>query len=393
MALNPADLSRAETIVPRPSFRGTGFEDTANTLSALLGDSLGFTTKPCADFGLDELDDLYAAVLQSVNPAFDKVYEAQADPRTLRVKDISSFESHVEGERRHLAAVGDADLTSVVRDGKCAELAMMLTHHLEADAREELAALFSVPELSAEKHAFTSDASPAHQAIHTRYQEQATCAICHEDQADTSNPLNAPQSWGQAHVAYQEEGGFGVDGEPAEVRYSNRWYNWDLKALREETLDPDTGAVTFGYVHIGPTMYLYQPRFSFCSAAPIGWAPVSPDWLQANDSLFLGNETITYPDGREFFTERWNRPDPISGDDHEMWVDIETGRPAKMEAEAPGGVVSNKLYLDYEELRPTDPRVGADIFAPPAYCDAASVSRNEEDIERLKQLIFRYKYW
>ena len=63
----------------------------------------------------------------------------------MRVDSVEELLTEIAEESRAFKV--DPGLIPVARDGKCYELAMLFTHHLDADARKEVGEAFPIPQL------------------------------------------------------------------------------------------------------------------------------------------------------------------------------------------------------------------------------------------------------
>jgi len=172
------DLSRARRPKPGKAFTGSSFGTAMSKLNAALLGEKGLKTQACRSLAVGKLHEMQRLLFDARTPELDTVYVNAGDTRRMTHADTTSLEkeqaAHVE------LAKNDVDLAAKVHDGACHEMVMWYIHHLSASAREEVKESLVLPLLPELLHdAPSAEAAPAHQAMHARYTEQASCAICH----------------------------------------------------------------------------------------------------------------------------------------------------------------------------------------------------------------------
>lgn len=164
-----SDLKRAAQPKPGSAFQGSSFKSTMQKLNSILLRDGNLTTKPCADFNLQELHELEALLFDARSPQLNRIYSAADDTRRMAHQDLSAL--HAEQTWRVNLSGGHA---RVARDGLCHELVMWFVHHLSTDARKQVKSQAVLPLLPEVHHA----ANSAH-TVDQRYNQQVSCAICH----------------------------------------------------------------------------------------------------------------------------------------------------------------------------------------------------------------------
>ena len=190
------DLTRARTPKPRACFKGKNPADIAATLNRHLLNNLENRVRPCEKHTLAELDNVAAVLLKARDPKFDAIYQDRGDRRGLRHYSVDKW-------RRESTAVLQlsASLQDTLRDGKCAELVMLWTHHLTAKRRSELKnsglilplmstvdRMRMVDVLNADSKAQAKASAPPLDVLGV-YKNQTTCSICHSNGLDNDDPL------------------------------------------------------------------------------------------------------------------------------------------------------------------------------------------------------------
>ena len=188
------DLSRAIQVKPRSPFTGDGFHAIAEQLNVHLARSF-HATRPCRLWSLTDLNSVARVLLPLVDGRLDGVYRKAGDRRALRHSTAEDWEAETA------AAGGDATsaLHAALRDGKCADLAMLWAHHLPAAARTALAQTDLVlPLLSTLDHTDTLAAlrgggNARNASAAGLYAKQTSCSICHSSAADSAAEPVPPQ--------------------------------------------------------------------------------------------------------------------------------------------------------------------------------------------------------
>eukprot|EP01065_Artemidia_motanka_P026076 TRINITY_DN3099_c0_g1_i6.p2 TRINITY_DN3099_c0_g1~~TRINITY_DN3099_c0_g1_i6.p2 ORF type:complete len:392 (+),score=147.75 TRINITY_DN3099_c0_g1_i6:78-1178(+) len=267
-----ADLRRAATARPGPgsAVRAASAKDVFRVINAALlkGDA---AVRRCSEWTHEELTALTLRLLQHADAGLNDQYERRSDNRKLR------------------GSWGNPLRTPNARDGLCAELIMIWTHHLPAQARKELAKAVVLPSMPAELDEKETD--PV-------YKAQVSCASCHynADPAPTSN--SSYPVWGGATQYSVEVNMTDVPNPSWRFRY---YYNSDLRASRYEHLG-DQHDSTCGKSRAGKpctVIYGYNPHRAYiqnedgcCIGLSFEHAgAVRTDWL-ATGTSFVGNSTV-----------------------------------------------------------------------------------------------------
>lgn len=176
-AVDPRDLQRASTKVPRPAWKGDGFDSMSRVLNGHLK-SMFPHTKPCNEWTAKELQDYQAQLYQSRHHDFDGIYQNSTDNRRFRHGSLDAHKQQWEAsnalveEHRHLK--------DMHRDGHCHEAVMWLVHHVPAAEQQAVFSRQPAPLLSPQRHRCSSSAGTAGEAELCRlYDGQISCAECH----------------------------------------------------------------------------------------------------------------------------------------------------------------------------------------------------------------------
>jgi hypothetical protein len=135
--------------------------------------TLSIPTVPCANFTLEELNQVQDAIIDAMSPEFNKVYVDAKDNRALR---FSVEERYAFWEKEVALVKENPDYYTMTRDGKCHETVMLFIHHLTNDMKEEVGQLTSLPLLPPKSHRGTMN---VHHPLSKGYKMQASCFDCH----------------------------------------------------------------------------------------------------------------------------------------------------------------------------------------------------------------------
>jgi len=175
------DLKRAKTKKPRDIFQGKHFQESMQKLNAHLQRVPGLRTEACSDMKRSVLHETQRMLFDARSHHLDSVYQVASDTRRMAHDSLDSLlaeQAKFEAVTSHVSP----DVQEKLRDGLCHELVMWYVHHLSADAREEIKDHIVLPLLPETHHKDVqpeADAPADEKALHARYQEQVSCAICH----------------------------------------------------------------------------------------------------------------------------------------------------------------------------------------------------------------------
>lgn len=171
------DLMRAKRATPRDAFRGDSFKQTMQKLNSILAREPGLQTMPCSNMSLSQLHAVQRTLFDARAPALDKVYQDLNDTRRMVHSSLDDLKAE---HSKHLELdAARPDLALKARSGVCHELVMWYTHHLSAEAKEEVKKMLVLPLLPEVQHEEPVDADPDSHTVHQRYSQQISCAICH----------------------------------------------------------------------------------------------------------------------------------------------------------------------------------------------------------------------
>eukprot|EP01065_Artemidia_motanka_P026075 TRINITY_DN3099_c0_g1_i5.p1 TRINITY_DN3099_c0_g1~~TRINITY_DN3099_c0_g1_i5.p1 ORF type:complete len:486 (+),score=171.41 TRINITY_DN3099_c0_g1_i5:62-1519(+) len=271
-----ADLRRAATARPGPgsAVRAASAKDVFRVINAALlkGDA---AVRRCSEWTHEELTALTLRLLQHADAGLNDQYERRSDNRKLR------------------GSWGNPLRTPNARDGLCAELIMIWTHHLPAQARKELAKAVVLPSMPAELDEKETD--PV-------YRTQVSCASCHYTSAPVAATNASYPKWGGATQFKVEVNMTDVSDSPDHPSWRfNYFYNSDLRASRYEHLGQQHDEVCGKSRSGKPCTVIYgsNPHQYYlvnddgCCIGPSyqNQGTVKTDWL-ATDTTFVGNSTV-----------------------------------------------------------------------------------------------------
>merc|ERR1712137_91590 len=172
------DLQRGKRPKPSSAFLGKSFQDAMEKLNEALLKESDLKTRRCSEFSIEELHHMQRWLFDARSPKLNSIYSQRGDTRRMAHVNITSLESE---QAKHVKLYKDSpDLAAKVRDGACHEMVMWYIHHLSASAREEVKKSLVLPLLPQGLHAEPpASAPPTHKDTHSRYMEQASCAVCH----------------------------------------------------------------------------------------------------------------------------------------------------------------------------------------------------------------------
>lgn len=171
------DLSRAKQRKPGFAFLDKTFKRTMQKLNVFLLRERGLTTMPCSNFTADALHEAQRLLFDARTPDLNDVYSAVDDTRRMVHDNLEQLQAE---QRNHLKLeAGHPELAKKARDGACHEAVMWYIHHLTAQAKEEIKQRLVLPLLPEAQHDQPHVVDAKTQAVHTRYTQQVSCAVCH----------------------------------------------------------------------------------------------------------------------------------------------------------------------------------------------------------------------
>ncbi|EGD79927.1 hypothetical protein PTSG_10209 [Salpingoeca rosetta] len=133
-----ADVRRAATKVPRPSFRGADFTDMSTRLNGHLQKytSYGVSFEPCDTFTVGDLHNVTRMLHAARQPTLQDIYLATNDSRRNAFGRLDqTLEGNIATEQA-VASTGD-HAHALVRDALCHRLVMQFVHHLSEQQRRD----------------------------------------------------------------------------------------------------------------------------------------------------------------------------------------------------------------------------------------------------------------
>jgi len=171
------DLTRARRPKPGRAFQGNNFTATMQKLNAVLLRDKGLRTQKCEHFSLDMLQEMQRELFNARSHELAEVYTSADDTRRM----VHDSTDSLHAEQVKVAALNVPHLIKKARDGACHEMVMWYIHHLSEKAREEIKERLVLPLLPEMPHEETDLEKGAHEEVHHRYTQQASCAVCHVD--------------------------------------------------------------------------------------------------------------------------------------------------------------------------------------------------------------------
>jgi len=169
------DLRRAQQPKPRSAFRGETFVKTMQQLNDILKREAGLRIQSCADFSLEVLHEMQTELFNARTHELDSVYQNMGDTRQMSHDSLESLKDEQAG----VAAITDKAVLAKARDGACHEMVMWYIHHLSESARSDIKEQLVLPLLPEMQHEAPVAASASDVKAHSRYTQQASCAVCH----------------------------------------------------------------------------------------------------------------------------------------------------------------------------------------------------------------------
>merc|ERR1711959_371410 len=178
-AMDPRDLHRAQTKIPRAPFKGETPQKMSHALNGHLTRSFP-NTKPCEDWTAEELQVYQAELYHYRETHFDDIYQNTSDNRRMR---HMSLEAHKQ-EWKQLNALVQRNprLAKMHRDGHCHEAVMWLVHHVPASEQQTVFATqrFAPPlPVSGQHDSCDATATASELKVCKAYEGMRSCADCH----------------------------------------------------------------------------------------------------------------------------------------------------------------------------------------------------------------------
>ena len=216
--LTARDLERAHRPKPGPSLRFA----TERQVSRALNDALRsawapLATRPCGDFGLDELHDVIEVLASVRDSRLETIYADAGDRRAL--PSWMAERAKRQDRRAADAREGPAGLAGLTA-ARCNDAAFLFAHHLGAEARREAAALLKAAPLVGEEAPTISSSAYAARQLDA----SMSCRACHyvEDDRNATehHPVPFPENYNGTMYMYAESHGSTVSA--VDYRYPRR---------------------------------------------------------------------------------------------------------------------------------------------------------------------------
>lgn len=174
--LDYRDLQRAKSKVPRAGWRSSSFDGMSVVLNRHL-EKMFPLTKPCAEWSVEELQDLQAKLHEFKHDDLDDIYRETSDKRRMRFATFHDLRDHWFSLKKHVDA--NEDLWEMHRDGHCHEAVMWLVHHVAASEQHTTFASVPVPQLPTLRHRCDSSEPGPRSELCKAYEIQISCADAH----------------------------------------------------------------------------------------------------------------------------------------------------------------------------------------------------------------------
>jgi hypothetical protein len=174
--VDPRDLLRARTKVPRAQFQGEGHNGMTGVLNNHLHQMYP-QVKACSEWSAEELQQLQSELFSRSIKEFDDMYAETSDSRRMRHASLEEHEAHWAEMNEHAKA--NPHMADMLRDGHCHQAVMWLVHHVPAPEQQTVFAKRPIPTLGAVQHKCPEDATAAEQTLCNHYEDTYSCAKCH----------------------------------------------------------------------------------------------------------------------------------------------------------------------------------------------------------------------
>jgi len=189
-AVDPRDLHRAKTKVPRPPFKGETPHAMGEALNRAMK-SMFPNTKPCEQWTADELQAYQTQLYKYRHQDFDSIYQSSADNRRLLHGSLDAYQAH--WAKVNQLVKPHEHLHQMHRDGHCHEAVMWLIHHVPAADQQTVFARQMAPLLPLSAHdGCGPDASQDELEVCRVYEAARSCADCHSGSGIPMQDYNDP---------------------------------------------------------------------------------------------------------------------------------------------------------------------------------------------------------
>jgi len=175
-SLDPRDLQRAKTKVPRAPWKGAEFDSMSDVLNGHMKKMFP-KTKPCNEWSAEELQAYQSLLYSHKHEELSKIYSDSSDKRRMVHDSLEKHQAHWTRANKH--ANSHPHMTDMHRDGHCHEAVMWLVHHVPAPEQQTVFAKIPAPLLSTKRHACKASPNAEELEICNNYKTQVTCAECH----------------------------------------------------------------------------------------------------------------------------------------------------------------------------------------------------------------------
>jgi len=178
-SIDPRDLHRAQTMIPRAPYKG----ETPIKMSEVLNGHMVRTfpnTKPCEEWTVEELQAYQSDLYHYREPHFDAVYQNVSDNRRMLHDTLEAYQAQWSAVNELVK--GHSHLKDMQRDGHCHEAVMWLVHHVPAAEQQTVFATQKMaPLLPLTDHTDTcgENASDSELEVCKVADGQRSCADCH----------------------------------------------------------------------------------------------------------------------------------------------------------------------------------------------------------------------
>lgn len=353
-------------------------------------DNSGWNVQPCADFSIPELNSVLKELFCHHAPELQEIYERvpMSHKKDGRVRRFSTIDEYENSWLQESELAADSESTHLLRDAKCAEVLMHWTHHVPAEAKNELVKKITLPTLPIAKPVEDSN---AHVEAKKTYVAAFSCVTGHGMSSSHQSDHVWPHWPAEVHYHGMGHGAYpfwlGPSGKGGQGKIEV-WYS--EKILAERYYHAVCGMREAGYrtdapcVHLftggqpNPTAHLYTATEDFCclSGPPAGGrhkerlAPPATDFM--DDMTYKGEIDFTgvyYKGKGKYYLLELPGSEPVT------WFWYITDMDGKPVQQGEGGKNAQddsgagiQIYHDYNTTSFESVSLNASKFAIPSIC-------------------------
>lgn len=354
----------------------------------------GWNMQPCGDFSLEELNGIIKELFCHHSKELQDIYErAPASHKDGRMRRFTTIEEYEKSWARESQLGNDDDTLTILRDAKCAEVLMHWTHHVPAEAKNDLLDTIRLPMLPIAK---SLETFKAHVEAKETHVASFSCLTGHGMNGTVSDHQwpHWPEEvhyYGTGYGAYPfwlGPSGQGGNG-PLEVWYSEkqsaeRYYHHSC-GMKEAGYSSDVPCI---HLFVGkqpsPAAYLYTASGDFCCVSgPQGGgrhqeklAPPATDFMDFMDYQGEVDFTGPYYKGKvKYYLLELPRNEPVTWFWYMTDLDghpVQQGEGGKNEDDDSGAGI--QIYHSYNtsSFKQPDTPYNSSMFAVPSICTSTT---------------------